>query len=101
MCRLESHPNQDESGVPTFEYFKKNFNLEPRESLALLGVHTVGQFNGISAHLNYGWTTAAGIKMDLFNNEYFRNLGEYPNCDGNKGKNLTVPNQFRGSYKTR
>ena len=84
--KLEIHPDANESGVPTFNYFKKVFRMGPRESLALLGIHTIGQFNGMSAHLNYGWTTAAGEKMKLFNNEYFRNMAESFNCDGMERK---------------
>ena len=80
--RKESHPNKHQSGEPTIKYFKDNFNLDPRESLALMGVHTIAQFNGMTSHLNYGWTSAATVKVFLFNNEYYRNLGEFDNCNG-------------------
>ena len=80
--KYESHPDKHQSGEPTIKYFEDNFGIKPREGLALLGIHTIGEFNGMTAHLNYGWTSAARIKRELFNNEYYRNLGEFPNCNG-------------------
>ena len=48
--KLEYHPDQDAELKVTTKYFKDSFNMAPRESLALLGIHTIAQFNGMSSH---------------------------------------------------
>ena len=47
---LEYHPDQDAELKVTTKYFNDSFNMAPRESLALLGIHTIAQFNGMSSH---------------------------------------------------
>ena len=47
---LEYHPDQDAELKVTTKYFKDSFSMAPRESLALLGIHTIAQFNGMSSH---------------------------------------------------
>ena len=75
---VEEHPNQNGNGQMTFDYFDQHFKMGKRESLALLGIHSIGQFNGISSKLNYGWSNGLSIRMNMFNNEYFRILAEMP-----------------------
>ena len=77
-AEVEVHPNQNGNGEMTFKYFEDHYKMDKRESLALLGIHTIGQFNGISSKLNYGWSNGLMIRMNMFNNEYFRILAEMP-----------------------
>ena len=77
-AEVEEHPNQNGNGQMTFDYFDQHFKMGKRESLALLGIHSIGQFNGISSKLNYGWNNGLMIRMNMFNNEYFRILAEKP-----------------------
>ena len=39
---IESHPDKNGNGEKTTKYFKDNFNMIPREGLALMGAHTLG-----------------------------------------------------------
>ena len=41
----ESHPSSDSAIETTTEYFLDKIKLQPRESLALMGVHTIGQIS--------------------------------------------------------
>ena len=78
--KIEVHPDQNDGGKKTNEYFKTHFNLEPREGLALLGVHTVGQFNPMTSKLDYAWVRDEDFSLRplLFNHEYFRILAQKP-----------------------
>ena len=72
----EETPDPNQGGEATTDWFRKHIKLEPRESLALLGVHTIGHFNGMSAHLNYGWVNALTVRINMFNNEYYRLMAQ-------------------------
>ena len=74
----EVHPNQHGNGQDTVAYFKSNFGLGPRESLALMGVHTVGKFNPMTAHNDYAWVRDREERMELFNNEYYQMMSLKP-----------------------
>ena len=78
--KIEVHPDQNDGGKKTNAYFKQHFNLEPREGLALLGIHTVGQFNPMSSKLDYGWVRDEDFSLRslLFNHEYYRILAQKP-----------------------
>jgi len=67
----EVHPNPHGSGKITMEFFKKYFNLNSREVVALMGAHTFGTMRTQNAMFRYGWTS---YNMPLFNNRYYRNL---------------------------
>ena len=74
----EVHPNQHGNGHDTVAYFKSNFGLGPRESLALMGVHTVGKFNPMTAHNDYAWVRSRKERNELFNNEYYQMMSLKP-----------------------
>ena len=63
----EAHPNQDDNGEGTTTFYREKIGLESREGLALMGIHTIGHFNGMTSHINYGWGS-----LDTFNNQYYR-----------------------------
>ena len=51
------HPNPHGNGKETIAFFKDQFGLDPKESAALMGVHTLGhpqEFNSKFRH--YSWT---------------------------------------------
>ena len=76
--KVEVHPNQHGNGQDTVNYFQSNFNLTAREGLALLGIHTVGKFNPMTAHNDYAWVRDRGNRPDLFNNEYYQMMSLMP-----------------------
>ena len=68
----EIHPNQHGNGTDTVNFFADNFDLTPRESVALMGVHTLGhpeEVNSMFRH--YPWTPQG---REEFNNQYFINI---------------------------
>ena len=90
--KREKTPDQHGNGQDSVKYFRKNFKLEPREGLALLGVHTVGKFNPMTAHTDYAWVRDRGYRPQLFNNEYYQMMTLMPSriktgyCTGNMSK---------------
>ena len=90
--KVENTPNQYGNGQDSVDYFKKDFKLKPRQSLALLGIHTVGKFNPMTAHTDYAWVRDRGSRQELFNNEYYQMMSLMPSriktsyCTGNMSK---------------
>ena len=67
----EVHPNPHGNGKETIGFFKDQFDLDPRESAALMGVHTLGhpqEFNSMFRH--YSWTGQR--QKTQFNNQYYQ-----------------------------
>jgi hypothetical protein len=58
----------------TADYYNRAFGLTGREGLALMGAHTVGEFNPIWSRNNYGWVK--DIQKSLFNNKYYKVLAQ-------------------------
>ncbi len=48
--KVEVHPHEGGNGEMTVKYFADHFGMNGRQALALMGGHTVGQFNAITAH---------------------------------------------------
>ena len=86
----ELHPDPGADGASTLEYFKRDFGFNARETVAILGAHTLGRVhNTISLH-QYTWKTRSAM---LFNNGYFRNLASkedwyYPTGHFTNGTNI-------------
>ena len=97
---LESTPNQFGNGQDSVNYFNKDFKLKPRQSLALLGIHTVGKFNPMTAHTDYAWVRDRGLRQELFNNEYYQMMSLRPSriktgfCTGNMSKLASVVSEL-------
>ena len=73
--KVENAPANYATGPMTADYFKKNFGLEPREGLALMGAHTVGGFSTFKAHADYAWVRELDShRNEIFNNEYYITL---------------------------
>ena len=67
----EEHPNPEGNGDDTLDFFKSQFNFSGKESVAILGAHTLGKMNSRTSLLKYAWTSRAG---HIFNNGYYRNI---------------------------
>ena len=90
--QIEIHPNKNGNGEDTVNFFQDHFGLGPRAGLALLGAHTIGQFNPMTAHVDYAWVRDRGARNEIFNNEYYQMLSLKPSkiktgyCTGTMGK---------------
>ena len=67
--KAESHPNMHGSGKMTVDFFAKDFGFNGRETVAIMGSHTVGRLHTIFSLLPYVWTTRGTIS---FNNHYYK-----------------------------
>ena len=67
----EEHPNPEGNGDDTLDFFKSQFNFSGRESVAIMGAHTLGKMTAEHSLLKYSWTSRGG---HIFNNGYYRNI---------------------------
>ena len=82
----EIHPNPHGNGTDTNVFFEENFNLSPRETVALMGVHTIGhpeEANSMFRH--YGWTPQG---RNEFNNQYYINIANATNYRHKSAKQI-------------
>ena len=71
--KVEVHPEEGGNGQWTVDYFEKNFQMNPQETLALMGAHTIGNFNPMTAKIDYAWVRPFdGKRNKMFTNEYFK-----------------------------
>lgn len=68
-------PGNEMDGEQTVKYFKDEFGLTGRETVALLGAHSVGRFHARSSLFRYIWVRNGGQTL---NNEYYRNMANLP-----------------------
>ena len=64
--KIEITPDQNGNGPKTTQYFKDNFNLQPKEALALMGAHTIGKYSGFQTHIDYAWVKCKIITIYHF-----------------------------------
>jgi len=77
--KVEIAPDQNANGPKTAQYFKDNFNMKPKEALALMGAHTIGRYSGFQTHIDYAWVRAKhSVRNEVFNTEYFQTLAARP-----------------------
>jgi len=69
--RPERHPNLEGNGDDTINFFNEEFGFSGRETVAIMGAHTLGEMNPTVSLLKYTWTTRAG---NSFNNAYYNNF---------------------------
>lgn len=69
----EAHPNPQSNGQGTVDFFKRDFNFNGRETVAIMGAHTLGRVHVINSLFRYTWKAKS---EKLFNNGYFRNLAK-------------------------
>ena len=67
----ESHPDPHGNGASVTSFFEKEFQLSKKESIALMGAHTLGHANErISGFRHYPWTSS----KSMLNNDYYKLL---------------------------
>ena len=77
--KKEAAPDANENGPKTAKYFKDNFDMSPKESLALMGAHTTGKFSTFQTHIDYAWVRDLDSnRTKVFNNEYYKELAARP-----------------------
>ena len=65
----EIHPSPRANGEETVKFFKDHFGFSPRQSAALMGVHTLGHPTELTSKFrHYPWTQQGKEK---FNNDYY------------------------------
>jgi len=69
--RPEKHPNPEGNGDATLDFFKDEFGFTGRETVAIMGAHTLGRMRPQHSLFKYVWTVRAG---NSFNNAYYKNF---------------------------
>jgi len=70
--KSEVKPSPHQNGTTTAEFFKENFNLNPKEAVTLMGAHTFGAPKAsTSGFRRYGWTASG---QQAFNSAYYQNI---------------------------
>ena len=65
----ESHPNAVGNGQMTLDFFREDFGFDGRETVAILGAHTLGRMHNNISLFKYVWTSRGEA---MFNNHYYR-----------------------------
>ena len=69
--KTEIHPNPEGNGADTLKFYNEQFGFSPRETVAIMGAHTLGRMYTSHSMLKYVWT---GRNGHLFNNAYYKNF---------------------------
>eukprot|EP00091_Calanus_sinicus_P022191 TRINITY_DN6914_c0_g1_i1.p1 TRINITY_DN6914_c0_g1~~TRINITY_DN6914_c0_g1_i1.p1 ORF type:complete len:367 (-),score=81.80 TRINITY_DN6914_c0_g1_i1:436-1536(-) len=78
-AKVNVMPDQNGNGPMTAKFFKDNFNMTPKEGLALMGAHTLGRYSTFQTHIDYAWVRAQDSKRNqVLNNEYYKTLVAKP-----------------------
>ncbi len=67
--KIESHPNAVGNGKMTADFFEKEFNFTGRETVAIMGAHTMGRLHVQISLFRYLWATR---EEHSFNNVYYK-----------------------------
>lgn len=67
----ERHPNPETNGRGTVDFFSQDFGFNGRETVAIMGAHTLGHLTVHQSLFRYTWKTNSG---KLLNNGYYRNM---------------------------
>lgn len=73
----EHMPEAEGNGQMTIEFFGQGFGFTGRETVAIMGSHTLGRLHNDFSLFKYIWVHAGGM---MFNNQYYRNIvgkGDY------------------------
>ena len=69
--KTEIHPNPNGNGADTLKFYDEQFSFSPRETVAIMGAHTLGRMYPNHSMMKYVWTARNG---HLFNNAYYKNF---------------------------
>ena len=67
----EQHPNSHGNGPQTLKFFKRHFNLNARETTALMGAHTLGKLTQRNSFFKYFWSRG---QQSYLSNQYYKSL---------------------------
>ena len=70
---VEVHPEVRGNGAATTTFFREQFNFTMRETVAIMGAHTIGQVHSDISLIPYSWTRES---TQFFNNEYYRTMAK-------------------------
>merc|ERR1719401_286280 len=70
-AKPEVHPVVYGNGADTVNFFETQFGMTPRETVAVMGVHSLGSFHPQISGFKYKWTRK---QEQSFNNQYYKNL---------------------------
>jgi len=66
----EYHPDEHFNGTMVVQFMESQFGFNARETIAIMGAHTMGRFHQKQTAHKYVWTT----DFQAFNNQYYRNV---------------------------
>lgn len=69
--KAEVHPDAQANGRATADFFAKEFGFTGRQTVAIMGAHTMGRVHYQNSLFRYVWVHHGGM---MFNNQYYRNL---------------------------
>ena len=70
-AKEEVHPNPEGNGDDTIDFFKSEFGFTAKQTVAIMGSHTIGKMNMATSLFKYSWTSRGS---HMFNNAYYRNF---------------------------
>eukprot|EP00929_Paragymnodinium_shiwhaense_P093290 TRINITY_DN5343_c0_g1_i10.p1 TRINITY_DN5343_c0_g1~~TRINITY_DN5343_c0_g1_i10.p1 ORF type:complete len:402 (+),score=65.26 TRINITY_DN5343_c0_g1_i10:141-1208(+) len=69
--KAEKHPATSMNGVSISQFMKEEFGFNGRETVAVMGAHTIGTYHVNHTGFKYVWTPRSERS---FNNEYYREM---------------------------
>merc|ERR550525_394713 len=68
--KVEAFPDEHFNGTMTVRFMEEHFGFSGRETVAIMGAHTIGRFRQFRTGHKYVWTS----DFQAFNNQYYRNI---------------------------
>jgi len=88
----ENLPTAKFSNSQTLNYFNEVFHMSPRETVALMGAHTLGQARIQNSGFNGTWVTGEGT---MFNNKFYKLMVDESLCWEHKDISNTEKNRWQ------
>merc|ERR1719343_1372524 len=70
----EMHPDEHFNGTMTVRFMEEHFDFSAKETVTIMGAHTLGKFHQKETGHKYLWTT----DFQAFSNQYYRNVAGRP-----------------------
>ena len=68
--KIEAFPDEHFNGTMTVRFMEEHFGFSGKETVAIMGAHTMGRFNQQQTGHKYVWTS----DFQAFNNQFYRNI---------------------------
>ena len=72
--KIEAFPDEHFNGTMTVRFMEEHFGFSGKETVAIMGAHTMGRFNQQQTGHKYVWTS----DFQAFNNQFYRNIAGKP-----------------------